>query len=676
MSPNSDVPVPLNAKTQAILKAPQSSRTLSNREQMVVLRSSKVAGHKFPPWITEPSQSDFNSGELFTDATGMLPLSDAQARILDVWKRSSEVHERVSVVPENPLDLAQDAITDCSIVASMCAAVSREERGYSKIVSNIIYPQEKDGTPKLSGNGKYVVKLYFNGCHRKVTIDDYLPISINDRALHVVCRSNPTLVWPALVEKAYLKVMGGYDFPGSNSGTDLLALTGWIPEHVFLQSDDVEPASLWKRIYKAWGFGDVLITLGTGVMSHHEEEELGLASEHDYAVLELKDIDGRKLMLVKNPWSEGAIWKGGLNHLDSDSDEDVDEDGNDKEPEEWTEWDESMALPALTCPGQFWIDLDHICRHFANMYLNWNPGLFFFRYDHHFTWDLLNNGGGGVHCKASFAGHPQFSVGNASETKSATVWLLLERHIQGEQGAMRGPRTGYISLYAFENGGKRVCLSDGALIRGPYVDSPQTLLRLDSVPPKTAYTVVISSQSLASETHSFTLSVFSDYPLKTAPAADIYPHQRTLLSGWFPHSAGGNAQSPAYSINPQFKLSIPPSPTGADLMLLLESRDELSVHVKIVWGGGRRVATITSKDIIAESGEYRRGCALADVRGLVEGEYTIVASTFERGQVGDFVLRIMGSVEMELESIRAETAVRSPSKEILIKYPIDNGNAG
>lgn len=110
-------------------------------------------------------------------------------------------------------------------------------------------------------------------------------------------------------------------------------------------------------------------------------------------------------------------------------------------------------------------------------------------------------------------------------------------------------------------------------------------------------------------------------------------------------------------------------------MLLVESRDELSVHVKIVWGGGRRVATVTSRDIIAESGEYRRGCALAEVRGLAGGEYTIVASTFERGQVGDFVLRIMGSVEMELEGIRAETAVRGPGKESL-KNPADNGNSG
>ena len=98
-----------------------------------------------------------------------------------------------------------------------------------------MHPQDRiKSGPRVSKNGKYIFRLQFNGCFRKVTIDDRLPASSTTRSLHVIDRNNPHLVWPALVEKAYLKVRGGYDFPGSNSGTDLWVLTGWIPEQVFL----------------------------------------------------------------------------------------------------------------------------------------------------------------------------------------------------------------------------------------------------------------------------------------------------------------------------------------------------------------------------------------------------------------------------------------------------------
>ena len=103
-----------------------------------------------------------------------------------------------------------------------------------QIISNIIYPHDqKRGVPYLSPNGRYVVKLNFNGCFRRVVIDDRLPVSKTRRNMHIADRNNPSLLWPALLEKAYLKIRGGYDFPGSNSGTDLWVLIGWIPEQVY-----------------------------------------------------------------------------------------------------------------------------------------------------------------------------------------------------------------------------------------------------------------------------------------------------------------------------------------------------------------------------------------------------------------------------------------------------------
>ena len=107
---------------------------------------------------------------------------------------------------------------------------------FKKLLDTVFYPYDRvKNRPMISENGRYIFRLHFNGCYRKVVIDDRLPYSNSTRTLHVVDRQNPGLLWPALLEKAYLKVQGGYDFPGSNSGTDLWVLTGWIPEQIFLQ---------------------------------------------------------------------------------------------------------------------------------------------------------------------------------------------------------------------------------------------------------------------------------------------------------------------------------------------------------------------------------------------------------------------------------------------------------
>ena len=149
---------------------------------------------------------------------------------------SSVGNERASQATCRTYDLVQDAIMDCSVVASLCALTARTERGHSDILISAVYPYDQGHqVPAASGNGKYFFRFHFNGCYRKVVIDDRLPTSRTSRALHVIDRNNPGIYWPALIEKAYLKVRGGYDFPGSNSGTDLWVLTGWIPEQLFLQ---------------------------------------------------------------------------------------------------------------------------------------------------------------------------------------------------------------------------------------------------------------------------------------------------------------------------------------------------------------------------------------------------------------------------------------------------------
>jgi calpain-7 len=52
-----------------------------------------------------------------------------------------------------------------------------------------------------------------------------------------------------------MKLMGGYDFPGSNSGIDLYTLTGWIPEHIFVEDKDFVASNVWERLMGGQKYG-------------------------------------------------------------------------------------------------------------------------------------------------------------------------------------------------------------------------------------------------------------------------------------------------------------------------------------------------------------------------------------------------------------------------------------
>lgn len=95
-------------------------------------------------------------------------------------------------------------------------------------VQQIIYPQNGSNEPIYNKYGKFIVKLHVNGVPRRVVIDDRLPFDPVNKKLLCSCSKNPTEFWISLVEKAYLKLNGGYDFPGSNSGIDVHCLTGWM----------------------------------------------------------------------------------------------------------------------------------------------------------------------------------------------------------------------------------------------------------------------------------------------------------------------------------------------------------------------------------------------------------------------------------------------------------------
>ena len=161
----------------------------------------------------------------FCDPNGLLALSPKQRASLVAFRRLAEIAESPVVVANSGKSIdcfaiKQTIVSDCSVIASLTVSALWERRFGRKLISNIIYPQNRHQEPVFNPCGKYMVKLHLNGILRKVVIDDRLPVGQYGQLL-CSYSANKNEFWVSLLEKAYLKVMGGYDFPGSNSVSDI-----------------------------------------------------------------------------------------------------------------------------------------------------------------------------------------------------------------------------------------------------------------------------------------------------------------------------------------------------------------------------------------------------------------------------------------------------------------------
>ncbi|XP_037701077.1 calpain-7 isoform X3 [Choloepus didactylus] len=337
-------------------------------EEIEVLRTtSKINGIEYVPFMSVDLRERFAYPMPFCDRWGKLPLSPKQKATFSKWVRPEDLTNNPTMIyTVSSFSIKQTIVSDCSFVASLAISAAYERRFNKKLITSIIYPQNKDGEPEYNPCGKYMVKLHLNGVPRKVIIDDQLPV---DHKGELLCSysNNKSELWVSLIEKAYMKVMGGYDFPGSNSNIDLHALTGWIPERIAMHSDSqtFSKDNSFRMLYQRFHKGDVLITASTGMMTEAEGEKWGLVPTHAYAVLDIREFKGLRFIQLKNPWSH-LRWKGRYSENDVKN---------------WTpELQKYLNFDPRTAQkidnGIFWISWDDLCQYYDVIYLSWNPSLF------------------------------------------------------------------------------------------------------------------------------------------------------------------------------------------------------------------------------------------------------------------------------------------------------------
>ncbi|KAJ7935279.1 hypothetical protein B0H13DRAFT_2304939 [Mycena leptocephala] len=627
-------------------------------QSYAVKKGGIINGRSFPLW-DEKSTSNASPHALFEDPDGEMGLSPEQAMVLPQWRRSA-VHESDGGTADSrlrPQDILQHIITDCSVCASISVCLEHSRRfgsefGYFSLRTgpetgaSLVSPiSESDRVKAINAHVGADRCVYIALTASELiavlgptVIDDKLPYHPTTGAL--VCMSSAPIqgrcaIWPSLIEKGYMKLMGGYDFPGSNSSIDLHVLVGWIPEHLEIKSPSFEREMTWTRIIDSFHAGQCMLTVGTGVNLDISWRGVKLLPSHSYAVIDVKEDVSSRSFTVLDPWI-GAP-------------------------------DEPAANTDRTS-GILEIPWTEVLEVFDSVYLSWDPQLWPKTLLFHGTW---KQAGAGDRRMFTFLScwstrHLRLKFDNTSDNTQDEVWLLLTRHVANTRRI-----SDFISL--------RVQLEDDLAgsadsgdsrkiaTKGTYTNSAHVLARTRLPAQASGSLSVIAAYDGQAAEVGFTLSAYAPATAKIAwdESVPTPPFISKVEGTLTSKNAGGNSTHPTFMVNPQYHLRIHPpkhatSPAArkADVSLTMQIGRDVPVNIAVAWSQGHRIFELAQKDLAATSAAYSYGLArlTKPLQGMQPGDYTIILSAFEPAQLGAFSLEVESSLAFDLKAIPQEGA--------------------
>jgi len=208
-------------------------------------------------------------------------------------------------------DMSQGVIGDCYFVSAV-STLAGKMPGY---IEGLFAPP---GDGAYSTAGVYGVRLKIGQEWRGVVIDDTLPADEYKRLKFGKCVDKDEM-WFPLLEKAYAKAHGGWAKIGSGGVTthvwkDLGVVRSTA--HMYFGTGTADPkyvtGEMWSSILDWNESGHLLCCHMPSVESSKAQEireRAGLVCFHAYSLFDAQEVDGLKLVRIRNPWG-GTEWTG------------------------------------------------------------------------------------------------------------------------------------------------------------------------------------------------------------------------------------------------------------------------------------------------------------------------------------------------------------------------------
>jgi hypothetical protein len=216
------------------------------------------------------------------------------------WLRTEEILElndnegvlKIFAGTISPHDILQGLLGDCYFLSVLSVLTENPIR-----IEKLFCLQDRNDA------GIWAVKMFKNGVHREVVMDNYIPCLNGSPCFS---KANGNELWVTILEKAWAKLHGSYERIEAGYAHEVMRdLTG-APSYDL----EIDEEGLFEKLLHYDSKNYIMAaSAGSTEASASMLEQLGLVAMHSYGILGcavVRDQNGEEIRLaqLRNPWGD------------------------------------------------------------------------------------------------------------------------------------------------------------------------------------------------------------------------------------------------------------------------------------------------------------------------------------------------------------------------------------